>query len=106
MSRSVLKYKPFVMNRHLVHALVESWVPESKAFRIGRREVPFSVYEVALLTGLRATGRHMTFDQGEAPCEVEDVVKAAMDDHISREGEATDWPHLHLNVPELYFSYN
>ncbi|KAJ8428408.1 hypothetical protein Cgig2_024554 [Carnegiea gigantea] len=81
----VLKYKPFVMDRHLVRTLVESWVPESKAFRIGWREVPFSVYDVALLTGLPATGRHVTFDQREAPCEVEDVVKAAMDDHMSRE---------------------
>ncbi|KAJ8424838.1 hypothetical protein Cgig2_031573 [Carnegiea gigantea] len=50
----VLKYKPFVTDRHLVCALVESWVPESKAFRIG-------------------------------PCKLEDVVKAAMDDRISRE---------------------
>ncbi|KAJ8428908.1 hypothetical protein Cgig2_011650 [Carnegiea gigantea] len=56
----VLKYKPFVIDRHLVRALVESWVPKSKAFRIGQRE-------------------------GEGPCEVEDMVKAMMDDHISRE---------------------
>ncbi|KAJ8430687.1 hypothetical protein Cgig2_018413 [Carnegiea gigantea] len=81
----VLKYKPFVMDKHLVHALMESWVPESKAFRIGRREVPLSVYDVALLTGLPATGKHVTFDQGEGLYGVEDVVKAAMDDHLNRE---------------------
>jgi len=73
------------MDRHLVRALVESWVPESKAFRIGRREISFSMYDVTLLTGLPATGRHVTFEQEEAPCEVKDVVKAAMDDHMSRE---------------------
>ncbi|KAJ8439632.1 hypothetical protein Cgig2_021008 [Carnegiea gigantea] len=86
----VLKYKPFVMGRHLVRALVESWVPKLKAFRIGRREIPFSVYNVALLTGLPAIGKHVTFDQVEGPCEVEDVVKAAMDDHVSRERARED----------------
>ncbi|KAJ8429909.1 LOW QUALITY PROTEIN: hypothetical protein Cgig2_025339 [Carnegiea gigantea] len=62
----VLKCKPFVMDRHLVHALVKSWVSESKAFRIGRREVPFSVYDVALLTGLPATRKHVIFDEGSS----------------------------------------
>ncbi|KAJ8450569.1 hypothetical protein Cgig2_020206 [Carnegiea gigantea] len=81
----ILKYKPFVMDRHLVHALVESRVPESKAFRIGQGEVPFSVYDVTLLTGLPVTGQHVTFDQGEGPCEVEDMVKEVIDDLISRE---------------------
>ncbi|KAJ8427172.1 hypothetical protein Cgig2_024704 [Carnegiea gigantea] len=69
----VLKYKPYVMDRHLVRALVELWIPELKAFRICRREIPFSVYDVALLTGLPITGKHVTFDQGESACEVEDV---------------------------------
>ena len=43
------------------------------------------MYDVALLTGLPATGKHVTFDQGKGACEVEDVMKAAMDDHITRE---------------------
>ncbi|KAJ8427089.1 hypothetical protein Cgig2_011289 [Carnegiea gigantea] len=70
---SILKYEPFVMDRHLVHALMESWVPESKAFRIGRREVLLLVYDMALLTGHPTTGKHVTFDHGEDPCEVENM---------------------------------
>ncbi|KAJ8419668.1 hypothetical protein Cgig2_024769 [Carnegiea gigantea] len=63
--------------------------------RIGQREVPFSVYDVALLTGLLATGKHVTFNQGKGPYEVEDVVKAAMDDHISRKRV---WFYEHTNL--------
>ena len=95
----VLKYKLFVMDKHLVRALMESWVPK---FRIGRREVPFSVYDVASLTGLPAMGKHATFDQGEGPCEVKDVVKAAMDDHISRE-RARRWTG-HADM-RMYWNY-
>ncbi|KAJ8436143.1 hypothetical protein Cgig2_033638 [Carnegiea gigantea] len=72
----ILKYKPFVMDRHLVRALVESRLPVLKAFRIGQREAPFSVSDVALLIGLPAMGKHVTFDQGW---------RTAIDDHISRE---------------------
>ena len=100
----VLKYKSFVMDRHLVRALVESWVPESKAFRIGRREVPFSVYDVALLTGLPTTGRHVTFDQVEAPCEVEDVVKASMDNYMSRERARQRTGHADMRMYRNYVS--
>ncbi|KAJ8436387.1 hypothetical protein Cgig2_032208 [Carnegiea gigantea] len=82
---SVLKYKPFVMDRHLVWALVKSCVPETKAFKIRRREIPLSVYDVALLTNLPATRKHVTFDEGQGACKVEEVVKAAMDGHLMRE---------------------
>ncbi|KAJ8422759.1 hypothetical protein Cgig2_024398 [Carnegiea gigantea] len=73
------------MNRHLVLALVESWVPETKAFRIGQIEVPFPVYDVAFLTSLPAIGKHVTFDEGQGACEVEEDVKAAIDGHLTRE---------------------
>ncbi|KAJ8420116.1 hypothetical protein Cgig2_000796 [Carnegiea gigantea] len=66
--RSLRKFDN-VQGKHPVRALVESWVPESKVLRIGRREVPFSVYDMALLTGLPTTRKHVTFDQGEGPCE-------------------------------------
>ncbi|KAJ8421626.1 hypothetical protein Cgig2_021770 [Carnegiea gigantea] len=62
--RPVLKYRPFVMDRHLVQALVECWNPETKAFKVGSREIPFSVYDMALQTGLPATGKQVTFDRG------------------------------------------
>ncbi|KAJ8444536.1 LOW QUALITY PROTEIN: hypothetical protein Cgig2_000815 [Carnegiea gigantea] len=60
----VLKYKMFVLGSHLVWNLVGSWILETKAFKIGRREVPFSVYDVALLMGLPATGENVTFEWG------------------------------------------
>ncbi|KAJ8436381.1 hypothetical protein Cgig2_032202 [Carnegiea gigantea] len=40
-------------------------VPDTKAFRIGQREVPFSVFDVALLTGLPAMGKHITLIRGK-----------------------------------------
>ncbi|KAJ8423477.1 hypothetical protein Cgig2_013520 [Carnegiea gigantea] len=94
----VLTYKPFVMDRHLVWALVESWVPKMKSFRIGRRKVPFSVYDVTSLTGLPATGRHVTFEEGQGTCEVEEVMKAAINDHLARERARrwTDRPDMRM----------
>jgi len=35
----VLNYKWFVMDRRMVKALIHVWNPDTKAFRIGRREV-------------------------------------------------------------------
>ncbi|KAJ8444594.1 hypothetical protein Cgig2_013873 [Carnegiea gigantea] len=58
----VLKYKPFVTDRHLVRAHVESWILEMKAFKISQREVPFLVYDVAL-TGLPATRKHIPVER-------------------------------------------
>ncbi|KAJ8433894.1 hypothetical protein Cgig2_004616 [Carnegiea gigantea] len=63
---------------------MECWNPEMKAFKVGSREIPFSVYDVALLTGLPMT-ENVTFDRGAGASEVEDVIKPAMDDHLSRE---------------------
>ncbi|KAJ8422141.1 hypothetical protein Cgig2_002649 [Carnegiea gigantea] len=61
----VLKYKPLVIDRHLARALVESWIPETKTIKIDYREVPFSVYDVALLTGLPIAGKQVTFEGGK-----------------------------------------
>ncbi|KAJ8421579.1 LOW QUALITY PROTEIN: hypothetical protein Cgig2_010418 [Carnegiea gigantea] len=69
----VLRYKPFVLERHLVRALVECCVSKTKSFRIARRHVPFLVYDVALLMGLPATRKHVTFDEGQGECEVQEV---------------------------------
>ena len=57
-----MKYNPFIMDRHLVRALIECWKPETKAFKVGSREVPFTVYDVALVTRLPATGKQVTFE--------------------------------------------
>ncbi|KAJ8420240.1 hypothetical protein Cgig2_030303 [Carnegiea gigantea] len=67
--------------------------------KIGRREVQFSVHDVALLTGLLATGKHITFDEGQGACEVEEVGKAAMDDHLTRERASYNWSPSGVELP-------
>ena len=37
----VLEYRKFLMDRHLVHALLEAWRLESKCFKLGRRRCSF-----------------------------------------------------------------
>ncbi|KAJ8422830.1 hypothetical protein Cgig2_022181 [Carnegiea gigantea] len=66
-------------------ALVEGWNVEIKAFKVGSREIPFSVYDVVLLTGLPAIEKQVTFDRGIGTFEVEEVIKVAMEDHLARE---------------------
>jgi len=61
---TVLEYKKFVMDWFLVQALIQAWNPDSSTFMIGRREVQFSYYDVALVTGLPATGREVMFSRG------------------------------------------
>ncbi|KAJ8435320.1 hypothetical protein Cgig2_022921 [Carnegiea gigantea] len=73
------------MDRHLVRSLVEGWNAETKAFKVGSREIPFNVYDVALLTGMPATEKQVTFDRGISASEVEEVIKATMEDHLARE---------------------
>ncbi|KAJ8444590.1 hypothetical protein Cgig2_013869 [Carnegiea gigantea] len=80
------------MDRHLVWAFIKSWILEMKAFKIGQREVPFLVYDVALLTGLPTTGKHVPFEWGQGACEVTEVVKAAMDDYLTRERTSMKLP--------------
>jgi len=55
------------MDWHMVQALIESWNPDIKAFNLGRREVPFSYFDAALLTGLPASGGPVVFEQTEVP---------------------------------------
>jgi len=52
----VLEYKKFVMDYDLVQAPIQAWNPDSLAFMLGGREVQFSCFDIALLTGLPATG--------------------------------------------------
>ncbi|KAJ8447855.1 hypothetical protein Cgig2_011990 [Carnegiea gigantea] len=51
-----LEYPDIGMERHLTLELIKCWVPQWKAFRVGGRRVPFSVFDIALLTGLLAIG--------------------------------------------------
>ena len=51
----------------MVQALIESWNTDIKAFKLGWREVPFSYFDAALLTGLPASGGPVVFEQTEVP---------------------------------------
>ena len=52
----VLEYKKFVMDRHLVQALIQAWNPDSTTFRVCRTEVQFTYFDVRLMTGLQQWG--------------------------------------------------
>jgi len=82
---SILEYKTFVMDPHMVQALIRSWNPKTKAFKIARTEVPFSYFHIALLTGLPMTGRLVVFERREGTKEVEQLLMAAMEDCLARE---------------------
>ena len=53
------------------------------AFKLGQIEVPFSYFDVALLTGLPTIRRLAVFEQGEDAKEVELVLMAAMEETVS-----------------------
>jgi len=53
------------MQRELTTALVKAWVPRRKAFRLAGRPVPFSVYDVALFTGLPMNDKIVEFGEDD-----------------------------------------
>ena len=81
----VLEYKKFAMDRFLVQALIQLWNPESSTFMIGRREVQFSQYDVALVTGLPAMGREVVFTRGKTVGEVEQLLMGTMEEKLEKE---------------------
>jgi len=100
----VLEYRKFLMDRHLVHALLEAWRPERKCFKLGQREVPFSYYDVAMLTGLPATRKRIAFKRGEGAYEVEEVLKGAMEERVVRERERRRTARMDLRIYRNYVS--
>jgi len=101
---SVLQYNTFAMDRHIVQALIEAWNPEAKAFMIGYREVPFSYFDIALLTGLPATGRLVVFERGEETGEVEQLLMATMEDCLEREWQQRQTVHMDVRICRNYVS--
>ena len=73
------------MDRHLVQALLQACNLESKCYKLGRREVPFSHFDVALLMGFPATGKRIAFKRSDGGIEVEQVLKGAMEERVCRE---------------------
>ena len=71
----VLKYCSLSMERNLALALVKAWVPRRRAFRLGERLVLFSVFDVALLTGMPATGERVDFSEEHVTTEIGDLVR-------------------------------
>ncbi|KAJ8422403.1 hypothetical protein Cgig2_029227 [Carnegiea gigantea] len=76
--RLVLEYAEMAMERHLTLALIQAWDQRRKAFRIGGREVRFTVFDVVLFTGLPGTGKKVELDGEEVSTEVGDMVRARM----------------------------
>ena len=76
--RPCLEYCDIGMERHLTLALIKCWVPRWKTFRIGGRRVPLSVFDVALMTGLPATGRIVELDGEEVSSEVGLLIRGRM----------------------------
>jgi len=70
----ILKYCTFEMERNLALALLKAWVPRRKAFRLGNRLVLFSVFDVALMTGLAVVGRSVDFQENTVITEIGDMV--------------------------------
>ncbi|KAJ8449610.1 hypothetical protein Cgig2_005632 [Carnegiea gigantea] len=61
--KPILEYRPFSMQRELTVAPVKPWVLRRKASRLARRL--FSVYDVALFTGLPVTGKIVEFGEDD-----------------------------------------
>ena len=79
-----MKYTKFAMERKLALALVKCWVLWSRTFRLAERLVPFSVFEVALLTGLPAMREMVSFDDGGMMTEIEEMVRKRVEEEELR----------------------
>ena len=63
------------MECNLALALVKAWVPRWRAFRLRKRLVLFLVVDVALLTGIPATGEQVNFAEEHETTEIGDLVR-------------------------------
>ncbi|KAJ8441116.1 hypothetical protein Cgig2_006945 [Carnegiea gigantea] len=78
--RPLLQYREIAMERYLTLALTKCWVPRWKAFWIGGRRVPFSVFDVALFTGLPTMGRRVELEGEELSTKVGVLVRGCVAD--------------------------
>jgi len=98
----VLEYKKFVMDRHMVQALLHAWNSDSTTFKVGRREVQFTNFDVALMTGLPAMRRQVVFHRGEGVGEVEQLVMTAMEERLDRERQRRQGDRMESRIYRNY----
>ena len=80
----MLKYTKFVMEQNLALTLVKCWVLRSRAFRLVDRLVPFSVFDVVLLTGLPTTGEMVLFEDDGTMIEIGEMVRKRVEEEELR----------------------
>ncbi|KAJ8442638.1 hypothetical protein Cgig2_003682 [Carnegiea gigantea] len=100
----MLEYRTFLMDGHLVQTLLQAWNPESKCFKLGRREVLFSHFDIALLTGFPATRKLVTFKRSDGGSEVEQVLKGAMEERVCRERQRRRTAQKDMRIYRNYVS--
>ncbi|KAJ8425492.1 hypothetical protein Cgig2_029574 [Carnegiea gigantea] len=68
------------------------------------REVPFSHFDVALLTGFPATGKLIAFERSDGGGEVEEVLKRAMEERVCRERQRRTTAQKDMRIYRNYVS--
>ncbi|KAJ8443110.1 hypothetical protein Cgig2_030878 [Carnegiea gigantea] len=72
----------------LTAALVKAWVPWRKAFRLAGRLMAFSVYDVALFTGLPVTDKIVEFDEDDlSTTELARIVCLCMGQYVTEKSD-------------------
>ncbi|KAJ8430890.1 hypothetical protein Cgig2_003883 [Carnegiea gigantea] len=86
--KPILEYRPFSMQWELTATLVKAWAPRRKAFRLAGRLVPFSVYDVALFTGLPVTGKIVEFGKDDlSTTELAKMVRPRMAQYVTEKSD-------------------
>jgi len=76
--RPVLEYGEMDMERQLTVVLIDSWDHKRKGFRIAGRKIPFTVFDVVLMTGLPRSGKKVEVDGEEVSTKVGDMIRRCM----------------------------
>jgi len=100
----VLQYKAFAMDQHMVEAFIEAWNPDAKAFRLGHRDVSFSYFDVALLTGLPSIARPVVFKRCDDVGEVEQLLVATMEERLQTDRQRRGISDTDMRIYRNYVS--
>ena len=102
--RPVLEYGEMDMERQLTVALIDSWDHKRKAFRIAGRKIPFTVFDVVLMTGLPGSGKEVEVDGEEVATKVGDMIRRCMAEW-EREEMARRVPNKSGKKPRFFRHY-